>query len=175
MKKHFSLFVFPLLLMIISCGPDGIIEPLPGDAVLSATIDGEDFLVTGVVISANFSDINGGLHTLSIGGAKPLANGTTEGIALALISADSTEIKAGETYTAVSLSKRGSGEYFSGSGSSRISASSLETDVATLTITEIDSTKKTVSGSFSFDGIDKDDPGKVYEVRDGKFQDVPYK
>jgi ferric-dicitrate binding protein FerR (iron transport regulator) len=38
-------------------------------------------------------------------------------------------------------------------------------EVATITMTEIDYAKKTVSGTFSFDAYDEDDPGKRYQIR----------
>jgi hypothetical protein len=173
MKKYIFIFFLSLSFMSFSCGPDEIIDPSTEDTFLSATINGEEFLVRGIVVTASQSTIDGMMRNLSIGAAKQAANGDTKGIALAMISADSTEFKSGEVYNAISLSKRGAGEHFIDEGSSKISASSHETDIATITITEIDLTKKIVSGTFSFDAIDDDEPGKLYEVRDGIFNKVP--
>ncbi|MEZ4847299.1 MAG: hypothetical protein R3B93_01425 [Bacteroidia bacterium] len=59
---------------------------------------------------------------------------------------------------------------FSRTAAWKIKALSKNTEVATITITEIDYSKKTVSGTFSFDAYDEDDPGKIYEIRDGSLR-----
>jgi hypothetical protein len=55
-----------------------------------------------------------------------------------------------------------------------IKAVSDNTEMATITITDIDFDTKLVSGTFSFDGADDDDPNTIYEVRNGVFTDVSF-
>ena len=176
MKNQIPVLLLTLIAILItsSCNLGEVVDPQDGTNMISAKIDGGDFSVSGLLVSAEYSDINGMVHTLSIGGAKPPLNGVTEGIVLAIVSTDSSGIKAGETYTAVSTAKVGAGEYVFEDSSSDIKAYSENTDVATITVTKIDFTEKMVSGTFSFDAVDEDDPNKVYQIRDGKFEDVSF-
>ncbi|MEZ4685922.1 MAG: DUF6252 family protein [Bacteroidia bacterium] len=171
LKIAFSLLVLTALIST-SCTPD-IVDPTGGS--LTATIDGESFSVNGILITATYGDVSEAIQTLSIGGAEPPFNGTTRGLALVVLSSDSTGINEGETYTATTLAKTAAGEYFLSNNSTDIRAYSNNTDVATITITSLDYDKKVVSGTFSFDGVDDDDPGVVYRVRNGEFKDVVFK
>ncbi|MEZ4847300.1 MAG: hypothetical protein R3B93_01430 [Bacteroidia bacterium] len=72
---------------------------------------GKNSPVSGILVSAEYSDINEMVQSLSIGGVKPPLDGITEGLVLAVVSADSSGINPGETYTATSVSKAGAGEY----------------------------------------------------------------
>ena len=163
------------ILLIASCRPDEeVFDPTPGTNSITATIDGKEFSVSGITVTANYSIVADQIHTLSIAGAKSSLDGTTEGIALAIVTADSSFIEEGETYQAAGVPRTGAGEYFFENNSADIRAYSSNTDVATITITKIDYTDKIVSGTFSFDGVDDDDPNTVYQVRDGVFTNVSF-
>ena len=178
MKSQTSIYLLLLIVWAISsCQPieDIIDDPTnTGSQSISAKIDGEEFSVSGILITAEYSEINEMVQSLSIVGAKLPLNGVTEGVVFAVVSTDSSGINAGDTYTETSISKAGAGEYFFENSSLKIKALSKNTEVATITITEIDYSKKIVSGTFSFDAYDEDDPGKIYEIRDGEFKDVSF-
>lgn len=150
-----------------------ILDDLSGNGSFSAKINGEDFSAEGVLVTAQYSDQTVG-QILGIGAAMLPSNGVTRAIALAIVSLDDSGINAGETYTATSTAKSASGEYSLDNNNIDIKAVSSNTDVATVTITAIDYDKKLVSGTFSFDGTDEDAPNTVYEVRDGKFENVSF-
>ncbi|MEM6343461.1 MAG: hypothetical protein AAF927_06255 [Bacteroidota bacterium] len=164
-----------ILLVFFSCRRGEIIEEFDyGPPSLTAKINGETFSVDSLLVSASYSIIDDRTQTLSISGAPPAFNGIVEGLALVLISADSTAFQTGENYIAGSLNKRGAGEYFVDNGTNRIDALSENTNIATLVITEIDYLEKLVSGTFSFDAFDEDDPDKIYQVREGEFKNVSF-
>lgn len=169
-------FILPLLLLF-SCQPTEPINmlPDPNAAEMRATINGESFLVTGVQVTATISEPGAGVRALAIGGATLPLSSLVKGIALALVSIDSTDFEAGETYLASSIEMTGAGEYvLDDDAGIDIKAVSSETGVATITLTAFDRTHKLVSGTFSFDGVDEDDPNTTYEVRDGSFTNVPF-
>ena len=179
MKPSKIILILLLSIWIIqACQPvEEIIEETPNDTanVLSAKIDGVEFSVKGILVDAEYSRVNEMVQTLSIGGAKAPFNDVTEGLVLAVVSADSSGIFAGETYTSTSLTKVGGGEYVFDDNTIKIKAvSDDDTHLATITITAIDYTKKVVSGTFSFDAVDDNNPSKVYQVRDGVFTDVSF-
>lgn len=177
-KYSGSLSILIILIVIFSsCNKldeDEIIENSGAKQSISAKINGEDFSASGILVTAQYSNLNEMVHSLAIGGAELPFNGVTRAIALAIVSADSTEINQGEIYTAISNSKIGAGEYAYDNNSIDIKAVSENTDIATITITKIDYDKKLVSGTFSFDGSDEDDPGTIYQIRDGVFTDVSF-
>jgi hypothetical protein len=162
--------------MFMSCSKadDPNIDVPAGPATLSANINGEAFSVSGIQVTAEYVVQNEMVQSLAIVGAKPPLNGVTEAIALAVVSADSTGINSGETYTAGSTIKTGAGEYVYDDGIQDIKALSSITGVATITITKIDYNSKLVSGTFSFNASTNLISSFVYIITDGVFTDVPF-
>ena len=168
-------FCFPLFLFLAlsSCKQtDNLIDPTPGENSMTAVIDGNEFAVSGIPVTANYSVVSDTIHTLAVAAATPPFDGVTEGIALALVSIGIDSMQAGDVFIVTSLERRAGAEYFLESPSQDISATAFETDIATVTITAIDYEEKLVSGIFSFDAGDRDDSTKVYQIRDGVFTDV---
>ncbi len=172
--------IFALLLLLglsfTSCVeiPDILDDPTQTGSI-TAKINGEDFSVSGLLVTANLTESTANIQTLAIGGAKLPLDGITRAIALAIVSTDGNGFQAGQTYTATSTTEAAAGEYSIDDGNAiDIKAVSENTDVATITLTDIDFTQKIVSGTFSFDGADKDDLNTIYEVRDGVFKDVSF-
>lgn len=172
---YFSRLYFPLIIFfaLTSCKQtDNLIDPTPGENSMTAVIDGNEFAVSGIPVTANYSVVSDTIHSLAVGAATPPFDGVTEGIALALVSIGIDSMQAGDVFTATSLERRAGAEYFLQSPAQDISATAFETDVATVTITAIDYEEKLVSGTFSFDAADRDDSTTVYQIRDGVFTDV---
>lgn len=170
---------FALLLFSVSfsaCEPiEDIKEEIEEGGEFSATVNGENFTAKGILVTAQYQTTASGITTLAIGAAKLPLDGVTKGFALAAVSIDSTEIAAGDVFTGDSIEKVAAGEYSVDSDTEDIKAGSSQTKTATITITSIDFSTKLVSGTFSFDGTDDDDPNTVYEVRDGVFTDVVFR
>lgn len=177
MITRFSSLSILLLLAILfsSCvDPNEIIDNI-GDASFSAKINGEDFSVIGPLVTADYSEQSQIVATIGIVAAKLPIGGITEGFALAIVSTDSSGIQVGDTFSATSTEKAGAGEYVLEDGNAvDVNAFSSNTGVASITVTAIDFDKKIVSGTFSFDAVDDDDPNTVYEIREGKFTDVSF-
>jgi hypothetical protein len=148
--------------------------PDTGTASLSAKINGETFSVSGVFVSAEYTAQNQMVQSIAVAGAESPINGVNRAIALAMVAVDSTQIQSGDTFVATSTSRVGAGEYTFDNGTTDIKAVSSNTDKATLTITNINYDTKLVSGTFSFEGSDDDDPGTTYQITDGVFTDVPF-
>lgn len=160
-----------------SCEPiiEDIKEEIEEGGEFSATINGENFTAKGILVTAHYDSSATGVVTLGIGAAKLPLDGVTKAFALAAVSIDSTGIGAGDVFTSASVNKVGAGEYSVKSDTQDIKAVSAETKNATIMITAFDLTNKLVSGTFSFDGIDEDDPNTIYEVRDGIFTDIEFR
>lgn len=178
MKQHIFSLALMAILALAACqsAKDNIEPPQEEEPAnsLSAKINGEEFSVSGILVTAQYSASSQMIESLAIGGAEPPLNGTATAIALAIVSIDGTGINPGETYTANSSTKAGAGEYVFENSNTDIKAESDNTDEVTITITAIDFDRKVVSGTFSFDGVDEDDPGTVYEVREGVFKEVSF-
>lgn len=166
------------LLLLSSCAKrllDDLPENVLGSGSLTATINGDEFSANGILVTAEFSEENG-VATLVIGAAELPIAGVTQAIVLAMVAPDGTGIHSGETYTSTNVLKKAAGEYsIDDDASVDIKAVSENTDVATITISNIDFDAKVVSGTFSFDGADEDEPNTIYEVRSGEFKDVAIK
>jgi hypothetical protein len=175
---NFRLFSVSILLLastlFSACiDPNEIIEDQFGDASLTATINGEDFSASGLLITAEYSEQTG-VKTLGIVGAELPLGGDTRTITLALVSTDSTDLQVGDVYTASSIEKAGGGEYSLEDDTQKIKASSDTDGFVGIAITAIDLDKKVISGTFAFDGEDSNDPGTIYEVREGVFIDISF-
>ncbi|MEO1449157.1 MAG: DUF6252 family protein [Bacteroidota bacterium] len=178
MKLQYPVFAL-LISSLLACQPvdPGEITPEPDEegGLLEALVNGVEFKVGGLLVSAEINDLANGIQTLTVGGANLPVNGEHDGIVLAVVSTDSTDIEAGEVYKASLQDPRVGGEYvIERDNQDDLKAFSSETGVATITITALDRDKKLVSGTFSFDAVDPDFPDTVYEVREGKFTAVPY-
>lgn len=161
---------------ITSCEPlEDIKEEIEEGGEFVATINGTTFSVSGLLVTGEYSELQAGVTTLAIAAAKLPLDGITEGFALALVSTDSTGIEIGDEFTATSVQMVAGAEYVIQGDNQDIKALSTETNTTIVTITAIDFDNKLVSGTFSFDGVDKDDPNTVYEVRDGVFTDVEFR
>lgn len=177
MKQHLLSLSLLIILALTACQSAKSDIDIPDEEAtnsLSAKVNGENFSVSGILVTAQYSVTGQTIETLAIGGAEPPLNGTSRGIALAIVSIDGTGINVGDTYTANSTTKAAAGEYVFDNSSADIKAESENTDEVTITITEIDFDRKIVSGTFSFDGVDEDDPTTIYEVREGTFTEVSF-
>ncbi|WNJ20355.1 hypothetical protein [Pontibacter sp. G13] len=174
--KPYHFFSWGLMIMLfVACQNNEIdFDPTPSTNSIRATVDGVEVAISGITVTGNYTENSNWMQTLTVGGARTNPNGQVEGISLVMISADTTGIMEGDTYTATSLAKRGSGLYYIDNSPSDISATSLNSDVATITITKLDYTEKLVSGIFSFEGVDDDQPNQTYQVIDGEFTDVSF-
>ncbi|MFK7923697.1 MAG: DUF6252 family protein [Bacteroidia bacterium] len=164
-----------LSLFAIACNPvEEIIKEQEKNGTFTAKIDGEIFSLSGVFVSADYINTNGIVQSLAIAAAKPPITGTSEGIALVIVSTDSTDIAVGEVYSATNPAKLGAGEYvLDDDNTIDVKAVSENTGIANITITKLDLTNNLVSGTFSFDAVDEDDPTKVYKITEGVFTDIP--
>ncbi len=142
---------------------------------LTATVDGDLFSASGTEITAEHNTINTVTHTLTIGGIELPINGVTKSIVLAAVLTNNpTGFVSGEVYTASDPDRVAAGEYVRNDNSVDIKALSSNTGEATITITEIDFTNNLVSGTFSFDASDDDDPNTIYKIRNGEFKEVAF-
>lgn len=168
--------MFTAILFSACSEVDPIIDMATGPNSISAKINGENFSASGILVTAEYSTTTSGtVQTLAIGAAKLPLNGVTTAIALAVVALDSSDFQSGAIFVATDSSRLAAGEYSLDDNSVDIKAVSSNTDVATITLTEIDFTNKTVSGTFSFDGADDDDPNTIYEVREGVFTEIPFR
>lgn len=168
--------LFFLSFSFTSCEPiEEIKEEIEDGGEFTATINGTTFSVSGLLVTGEYSELQAGVTTLAIAAAKLPLDGITEGFALALVSTDSTGIETGDEFTATSVQMVAGAEYLIQGDNQDTKALSTETNVALITVTDIDFDEKLVSGTFSFDAIDKDDPNTVYEIRDGVFTDVEFR
>lgn len=177
MKYSYLIFALASVLFLAcqSVDPNEIIENTEGGS-LSATINGEAFSVSGVQVSAEYAANTDMVQTMAVGGASLPLDGITRGLVLAIVSTDGTGIQAGDVYSGQSVVKVASCEWtLEEDMSEGVNAVSNITEVATIAITAIDYDNNLVSGTFSFDGVDKDATSTIYEVRDGKFTDVPFR
>lgn len=180
MSSCISRFTFLLstVLLLSSCVNnivDDIPEEVSGEGLMTAKVNDEAFSANGIFVTAEASQSNDKIVTLAIGASELTVGGLTKAISLSLVSTDGSSIEAGETYTAASMSNTSAGEYaFEDNVNVNIRALSSNTDVATITITEIDMVAKRVSGTFSFDATDPNVPNMTYEVRNGEFRDVSF-
>ncbi|MEM7370283.1 MAG: DUF6252 family protein [Bacteroidota bacterium] len=149
-------------------------EEILGEASMRAEINGESFAANGILVSGELTESNASVQTLAIGAAELPIGGLTRGLVLAVVSSDGSGIVAGTTYSASSTTGRAAGEYTLDDDQIDVKAVSANTEVATITITDIDFDQQLVSGTFSFDGVDENDPTTIYEVREGVFTDVSF-
>ena len=177
MIKSKSIFLILLLACaFMSCQKaEETFNPTPNTNSVTAKVDGEDFAVSGITVSGTYSINSDGWETLGIASGRTRSDGETDGISLTMISTDSTGIQVGDTYVATSLEIRGGCQYFlTDVNGETLEASSLETDVASITITEIDFATKVVSGTFTFEGADDDFPNVLVKVTEGEFKNVSF-
>lgn len=166
-----TLFFLPSCIQVNIPDPDGLL----GDGSITADINGESFSASGILVTGELTESNASVQTLAIVGAELPLSGLTRGLVLAVVSTDGGGIIAGETYSATSSTLRAAGEYtLDDDAQIDVKAYSSNTDVASISITAIDFDQKLVSGTFSFDAVDEDDPNTVYEVRNGTFTDVSF-
>lgn len=182
-RIHLVSLMFSFL-FVTGCGSDDsedIIEDLNDDmdnvdpgtpGSITAKINGEDFSISGIFVTADLSDQSNG-YLLAIGGLK-WVNETYYGMTLAMISSDFSTLDVGDTFSG------GNSEMFFAGGYSveiddeiEIQSSSELVSSASCTITKIDRENNLISGTFSFDAID-DSAEKTYEVREGVFTDIEY-
>lgn len=152
-----------------------IIDDIEEGGEFSATVNGSAYSVSGLLVTGEYSELQAGVTSLAIAAAQISLDGGSEAFALAMASTDSTGIEAGDEFTATSILHAGGGEYLIQGNNQDVKALSTETNTATITITAIDFEKNIVSGTFSFDAVDSDDPTTVYEIRDGVFTDVEFR
>lgn len=147
-------------------------DPTGSDARIAATIDGQPFTVTGILVTGELLEA-GGVNTMAIGGATLPLGGTTEGFALALVHADGTAFAPGQAFTPSGTTAIAGCEYLLETGILDIRAESDNTGFGSITLTDYDAANGLASGTFEFDGVDDDDPGTVFEIRDGVFENIP--
>ncbi|MBD0725287.1 hypothetical protein B6A10_08860 [Flavobacterium sp. L1I52] len=161
--QFFVLFLATLFVSCVYEPVDGTVEPDPGSGGNTSGIFKADFnnntwtaAETQVVISGNFIEIS-----------AIKSNG--EGFAF--------QIEANETGTyaanvnIVAYSPAGS-EY----GYWSLNDDNPDENTGSITITKIDTEKKTISGTFQFKGYwsDPDTPRAAIEFKNGVFTDLPY-
>lgn len=168
------------LLFIASCSTsDNGVDPLlnilnPAKGSFSAKVNGEEFSTAYPFVAGAIS-LNSGYQSLAIGAVRTNATDTT-GIALAFVAVDITSISSSQEFKGNNpiFDFWVAGDYTSNVHTAdRIKASSGETDIASATITMIDTVNKKVSGTFSFTAKDPD-TDITYQVTDGKFENVEY-
>jgi hypothetical protein len=141
-------------------------------ARIAATIDGQPFTVTGILVTGEMP--TGALvNTLAIGGSTLPLGGTTEGFALALVHTDGSAFAAGQSFDAAGSTAIAAGEYLLETPGLDIRAESGNTDQGVIVLSSYDPVQQLASGTFWFDGVDDDDPSITYEIRDGIFENVP--
>lgn len=173
--RSIFILLFAAMPFFQSCNLTGDDPIITGDeGTLSCRIDGDLFSVSGILVSAELQYVGTEIQSLAIGGAEVPFGGVTRSIALALISADSSDIAVGDVYTATSSNKIAAAEYGYDDGVNDLSALSDNTDIALIRITKLDWSARTVSGTFQFEGVDDNDPGTVYSITDGEFTDIPF-
>ncbi len=142
-------------------------------ARIAATVDGESYEVTGILVTGTLID-GGSVNSLAVGGSTLPFGGITEGFALGLIHADGTAFAPGQTFETSSTTSVAACEYLLESFLDDIRAESENTGVGQITLTAFDTVNNVASGTFWFDGADDDDPATVYQIRDGVFENVPF-
>ena len=177
MKKWHLYPVFLTLILVLAGGCDNSIDDItlpPGNGgTLTAIIDGQSFSVSGLLVSAEYQEIGTTVSSLFVGGATLPLGSSTEALVLAMVRTDSTAISSGDVFVGSDMTRLAAGEYTLDAATVSVSALSANASFASMTVTSLDFTTGLVSGTFSFDAVDDNDPTKVYEVRDGVFTNIP--
>ena len=179
-----KLSVFCLLLVtLIACNSDdpiNIIDDViddPSEGKLTATIDGSNFSALDDSLTAQLVliTINGSeAYFISIGGAS-IDGSLVQGLGFSFGDGDINGLVAGKTHQGISNDtglQYALGTYQE-EGSNELTATSEGTDNARVTVTSINMTDKTISGEFSFTGIDED-TGESHNITNGVFTDITY-
>jgi len=174
--------LFLAIICLSACGSDDIVMP-PGDndaapgtpGSITCMINGESFSASGVLATGVIT-FTGDFYGIALAGVD-FFDQDTVGLALAISGNGFSTLMEGQVITGegdivnnpvaageVNINQRPSKE---------ITASSLETEVATITITRLDRDLELISGTFSFEGLDPNSNTSVI-VTQGDFTDIPY-
>lgn len=174
-----------LMLVVFSCGTDEgtLIDLVPdNDPVAPGTpgsvtckVDGTDFSASGVLATGTLT-FTGDFYAMAIAGVDFFGQDTVA-LALAMSGTDFANLMENEAFT-------GEGDIVNsnlGAGEINIhrrptiddKASSLETEIANITITKLDRDNELFSGTFSFEGLDPDTNTRIV-VTEGVFTDIEY-
>lgn len=171
-------------IFLFGCGTDdgGLID-IPGDepvapgtpGSVTCKIDGENFSASGVLATGVLT-FTGDFYAMAIGGVDFFGQDTV-GLALAMSGNNFATVMQGQVFTGegdIINTPLGAGEVnINQRPGKEIRAESLETKIATITITKLDQTNELVSGTFTFQGLDTDNNTTII-VADGVFADIPY-
>jgi len=141
---------------------------------LTATVNGNEFTSEGSNITATFIPVTDEIISLGMIAKQLSTTGNTEMIILAIVSGDGSGINQNDIYTSTSLTKNTACQYTLTSSSLIIKAHSDNTGIAEVKITHFDPEEKTISGTFNYDSSESEEPNVIYEIRNGKFTDIPF-
>lgn len=139
---------------------------------ITAKIDGANFSAKTPFVTGKLDESNG-LYTISMA-AGDLSKGDTAGIAIALVGQDFNTLKEGDTFLGTNLppNKIAAAKYVLDKDGRETEAPADKT--ITVTITELNRSRKIVSGTFTFEAVDEE-TSQIYNITDGVFTNIEYK
>jgi hypothetical protein len=145
--------------------------PAPG--TITCKINGDAFSSSYPFTTGTLYE-SGTEFNIAIGGVNASFTGS-KGIALGIYGASLADVRAGDVFTATSdpRERLAVGAVTISNANTDEDADSGETGKATITITKIDHTQKTISGTFAYEAKDPD-TGSVFIVTEGVFTAVQY-
>ena len=170
------------LLILSACGSDDATDLLPDDddvapgtpRSITCKIDGQDFSATVPFVTGALS-LTDDFYAIAFVGVDFFGQDTIS-VAFAINGTDLATINNGDTFS-------GNGNLFQDFALGEVivnnrpsveqEASSSETDIATVTVTKIDTAKKLISGTFSFEALDPNTQ-TTFLVTEGVFTDIEY-
>ncbi len=182
--KYSKSILIAALLIISACGSDDtLIDMIPDDNAvppgtpgsITCKIDGENFSASGVLATGDLA-FTGEFYVLGIAGVDFIDQDTV-GLVLVVSGNGFGTLMEGQVITGtgdIINNPLAAGEVnINQLPAKEVAATSLETDVATITITNLDRDNELISGTFSLEGLDPDTNTTVI-VTEGDFTDIPY-
>lgn len=178
---------FILLTLFVSCAKDEVKDTINNalddgtGSNITAIVNGEDFATTNLesTITAQMEliTINGSeAYFLSIAGVSVLGP-SLEAIGISFGDENFDELEVGKVHVGIATDsglQYALGTYQLENGNETgASATTENTDNATVTITALDKANNTISGEFSFVAVDTD-TGESFAVTEGKFTNITY-
>ncbi len=173
--------LFLAIICLFACSSDDAVIPDDNDVApgtpgsITCMINGDGFSASGVLATGVIT-FSGDFYGIALAGVDFFGQDTV-GLALAISGNGFSTLMEGQVVTGegdiVNIPLAAGEVNINQRPSKEITASSLETEVATITITSLDTDLKLISGTFSFEGLDPDSNTSII-VSQGDFTEIPY-
>ncbi|HBK71502.1 MAG TPA: hypothetical protein DDZ39_07610 [Flavobacteriaceae bacterium] len=178
MKTRFNNYFLSLslILLIISCTPETVLEDIIDKGDFTAKVNGKNFNADNAAIATEITIHSiSGIYSIGMIAADVINVGTKKAIALVMIGSDFDQLVAGKTFTEIIKNEieGGGGGYSEDITNNNVDIGTDIVESIFIKITTIDKENKLISGEFNFIAIDED-TNKKYTVTDGKFKDIHY-